>query len=200
MPTPDRLTVPQLRRLSGFLVKEGELGWELHIPCEFAPHVYELLWQAGEEFAIVDAGYRAIDSLRMEKGYVYWSADVTPDYSPYEAGLGFRVHLQSKGDFIGRKALEKIKKDGLAQKLCTFTIDEAVSLYGVETISRVGDYVSLTTSGNFGHSVGKSIAFGYLSGDDADHEDFEIEAFGNRYPAKRHSTCLYDPDMKRLKA
>ncbi|MBL6941995.1 MAG: FAD-dependent oxidoreductase [Rhodospirillales bacterium] len=178
----------------------GELGWEMHIPCEFAPHVYEILWQAGEEFEIADVGYRAIDSLRMEKGYVYWSADVTPDYSPYEAGLGFRVHMQKKGEFIGRKALENIKKGGITQKLCTFTIDQAVSLYGGETIYRDGDYVSLTTSGNFGHSVGKSIAFGYLSIDDAAHEDFEIEAFGKRYPARRHVGCLYDPEMKRLKA
>jgi len=178
----------------------GELGWELHIPSEFTAHVYELLWQAGQDLGIADVGYRAIDSLRMEKGYVYWSADVTPDYTPYEAGLGFRVHLKSKGDFIGRKALETIKTAGVAQKLCTFTVDAAVSLYGGETIYRGGNYVSLTTSGNFGHTVGKSIALGYLSMDDAEHENFEIEAFGKRYPAKRHDSCLYDSDMKRLKA
>jgi 4-methylaminobutanoate oxidase (formaldehyde-forming) len=178
----------------------GELGWELHIATEFVAHVYELLWQAGQEFDIADVGYRAIDSLRMEKGYVYWSSDVTPDYSPLEAGLDFRVHFKSKGDFIGRAALEKIKAEGVSQKLCTFTLEQPVSLYGGETIYRNGRYVSLTTSGNFGHSVGKTIALGYLPVDDAQHDDFEIEAFGKRYAAKRHDGCLYDPNMERLKA
>ena len=178
----------------------GELGWELHIPTEFAPHVYELLWEAGQDFGIVNAGYRAIDTLRMEKGYVYWSSDITPDYTPFEAGLGFRVHLKSKGDFIGRAALEKMKAEGVPQRLCTFSVDEPVSLYGGETIYLDGNYVSLTSSGNFGHSVGKSIALGYLPADAAEKTDFEIEAFGKRYAARRHDACLYDPNMERLKA
>ncbi len=178
----------------------GELGWELHMPTEFAPHVYELLWEAGQEFGIANVGYRAIDTLRMEKGYVYWSSEVTPDYTPYEAGLDFRVHLKSKGDFIGRVALEKQKADGVEQNLCTFSVEQPVSLYGGETIYLNGEYVSLTTSGNFGHSVGKSIAFGYLPADIAKQQNFEIEAFGKRYAARRHDACLYDPDMERLKA
>ena len=178
----------------------GELGWELHMPTEFAPHVYELLWEAGQEFGIANVGYRAIDTLRMEKGYVYWSSEVTPDYTPYEAGLDFRVHLKSKGDFIGRVALEKQKADGVEQNLCTFSVKQPVSLYGGETIYLNGEYVSLTTSGNFGHSVGKSIAFGYLPADIAKQQNFEIEAFGKRYAARRQDACLYDPDMERLKA
>ena len=178
----------------------GELGWELHMPTEFAPHVYELLWETGQEFGIANVGYRAIDTLRMEKGYVYWSSEVTPDYTPYEAGLDFRVHLKSKGDFIGRVALEKQKADGVEQNLCTFSVEQPVSLYGGETIYLNGEYVSLTTSGNFGHSVGKSIAFGYLPADIAKQQNFEIEAFGKRYAARRHDACLYDPDMERLKA
>ncbi len=178
----------------------GELGWELHMPTEFAPHVYELLWETGQEFGIANVGYRAIDTLRMEKGYVYWSSEVTPDYTPYEAGLDFRVHLKSKGDFIGRVALEKQKADGVEQNLCTFSVKQPVSLYGGETIYLNGEYVSLTTSGNFGHSVGKSIAFGYLPADIAKQQNFEIEAFGKRYAARRQDACLYDPDMERLKA
>ncbi len=178
----------------------GELGWELHMPTEFAPHVYELLWETGQEFGIANVGYRAIDTLRMEKGYVYWSSEVTPDYTPYEAGLDFRVHLKLKGDFIGRVALEKQKADGVEQNLCTFSVEQPVSLYGGETIYLNGEYVSLTTSGNFGHSVGKSIAFGYLPADIAKQQNFEIEAFGKRYAARRQDACLYDPDMERLKA
>ncbi|HZF36979.1 MAG TPA: FAD-dependent oxidoreductase, partial [Candidatus Angelobacter sp.] len=82
----------------------GELGWELHIPTEYAAHVYDRLWEAGQAFGITNVGYRAIDTLRMEKGYLYWSSDITPDYTPFEAGLGFRVSLR-KGEFIGRDAL-----------------------------------------------------------------------------------------------
>src|SRR3546814_12977653 len=85
---------------------------------------------AGEEHGIRDVGYRAIESLRLEKGYVYWSADVTPDYTPYEAGLGFRVRLKSKGDFIGRAALEKQKAEGARRRLCTFTAEEAMPVFG----------------------------------------------------------------------
>jgi 4-methylaminobutanoate oxidase (formaldehyde-forming) len=178
----------------------GELGWELHIPSEFAPHVYELLWRAGRECGIANAGYRAIDSLRMEKGYLYWSADITPDYTPFEAGLGPRVHLASKGDFIGRAALEKAKAEGPRRKLSIFSVDEPVSLYGGETIYRDGRYLGLTTSGNHGHSVDKAIAMGYLPIEETEHEIFEIEAFGERHAARRHECCLYDPDMTRLKA
>ena len=82
----------------------GELGWELHIPAEYAVYVFDTLLEAGQEFGIGHAGYRAIDSLRMEKRYLYWSADITPDYNPFEAGLGFAVAL-NKGDFRGRDAL-----------------------------------------------------------------------------------------------
>ena len=100
----------------------GELGYELYIPQEFAAHVYETLWSAGEAHGIANAGYRAIDSCRMEKGYLYWSGDITPDYNPYEAGLGFCVALD-KGDFIGRDALAKIKAEGVTRKLCSFTVE-----------------------------------------------------------------------------
>ena len=91
----------------------GELGFELYVPPEYAEGVYDTLWQAGREHGIANAGYRAIDSCRMEKGYLYWSGDISPDYNPYEAGLGFCVALD-KGDFIGRDALARIKAEGVA--------------------------------------------------------------------------------------
>src|SRR3546814_10410844 len=99
---------------------------------------------------IRDVGYRAIESLRLEKGYVYWSADVTPDYTPYEAGLGFRVHLKSKGDFIGRAALEKQKAEGASRRLCTFTVEEAMPVLGGETLLHDGPVVALVSSGGCG--------------------------------------------------
>ncbi|MFD2857523.1 aminomethyltransferase family protein [Seohaeicola zhoushanensis] len=141
----------------------GELGYELHIPTEFALHVYDTLWAAGQAHGIANVGYRAIDSLRMEKGYIYWSGDVTPDYSPIEAGVGFRVHLKSKGDFLGRAVLEKQKAEGVSRKLCTFVTPLNLPLTGGETILLDGRVVSLATSVGFGHTVGQTILRGYLA-------------------------------------
>ncbi len=169
----------------------GELGWELHIPVEYAAYVYELLRQAGEEFDIIDAGYRAIDSLRMEKRYLYWGADIGPDYTPLEAGLGFCVKL-SKGDFIGKDALQKQKEEGVTRKLCCFVVDKDIHLYGSEAIYHQGKLVGLTTSGNFGYTVGQSIAFGYLPANIIDAGGFEIEAYCERHAAKRIDGSAYD--------
>ena len=176
----------------------GELGWELHIPTEYACHVYETLWRAGKEFAIADAGYRAIDTLRVEKFYLYWSADITPDYNPYEAGLGFRVALK-KPDFIGREALVRIKAEGVRRRLCLFTLERPLTVFGGEAILHRGKVVSVTTSANFGHTIGKPIVYGYLPVEIAGERDFEVEAFGETAPATRHDGALYDPKMERLK-
>jgi 4-methylaminobutanoate oxidase (formaldehyde-forming) len=178
----------------------GELGWELHIPTEFAAHVYETLLAAGEAHGIRDVGYRAIESLRLEKGYVYWSADVTPDYTPYEAGLSFRVHLKSKGDFLGRAALEQQKAAGVARRLCTFTVDDAMPVFGGETILKDGKVVGLVSSAGFATTLGKTVLYGYLPKEHFDAETFDIEAFGEHYRAQRAEGPLYDPDNARLKA
>ena len=178
----------------------GELGWELHMPMEYLLYVYEQLWQAGQDFDIANVGYRAIDCLRMEKGYLYWSADITPDYNPFELGLGGRVHLKSKGDFLGREALERIKAGGVKRRLCTFTVDAPNLLYGSEPILRQGRVVGSTSSANYGHTVAKQIAYGCLPIAETAYDDFEIEAFGERYPARRHDGPLYDPQMSRLKS
>jgi 4-methylaminobutanoate oxidase (formaldehyde-forming) len=177
----------------------GELGWELHIPTEYAGHVYELLRAAGEAHGIRDVGYRAIDSLRMEKNYLYWSSDITPDYSPLEAGLGFRVNFR-KGDFIGRDALLKQKEQGVTQRLCTFTLDQPLPVYGGEAILKNGKVVGVTSSGNFGYTIGKSIAYGYLPVELSQEQGFEIEAFGEVSPATRHGRPLYDAANEKLKA
>ena len=177
----------------------GELGWELHIPTEYAAHVYEVLREAGEAHGIRDAGYRAIDSCRMEKGYLYWSSDITPDYTPYEAGLGFRVNLK-KGDFIGRTVLAAQKEKGVARKLCSFVLEKPLPVYGGEAVIHGGEVVGVTTSGNFGYTIGKSIAFAYLPVVLAGETAFEIEAFGEISAATRHDSSLYDPENRRLKA
>ncbi|WP_193369021.1 GcvT family protein [Pelagibius marinus] len=198
--TARRITIAAAPVLAIRIGYVGELCWELHIPTEYGAHVYETLQAAGAPLGIRDVGYRAIESLRLEKGYVYWSADVTPDYSPYEAGLGFRVHLKSKGDFIGRAALERQKAEGVARKLCTFTVDDALPVFGGETILKDGRTVGLVSSAGFGTTLGKTVLYGYLPSGLSEEEDFDIEAFGEHYKARRAAGPLYDPQNERLKA
>lgn len=177
----------------------GELGYELHIPVDFALHVYDLLWEAGQKYNIINAGYRAIDSLRMEKGFLYWSADITPDYNPYEAGLGFCVDL-SKESFIGRDALKAIKEKGVEQKLCCLTLETQTPVYGGEAVLLDGKVIGVTSSGNFGHTINKSIVFAYLPIEiaEANNTGFAVEAFCEAIPATLASRVLYDSKRERL--
>jgi 4-methylaminobutanoate oxidase (formaldehyde-forming) len=177
----------------------GELGYELYVPQEFAAHVYDGLWHAGKAHGIANAGYRAIDSCRMEKGYLYWSGDITPDYNPYEAGLGFAVALD-KGDFIGREALKDICDSGVARKLCSLTVDGFAPFHGGEAVFLEGRLAGFTASTNYGHTLGRTIAFAYLPAGIGSAQAFEIEAFGARYRARRGPRCLYDPKMERLRS
>ena len=177
----------------------GELGWELHVPSEYACHVYELLCDAGREFGLADIGYRALDTLRMEKGYVAWAADISPDYSPHHAGLG-RFVSRSKGDFIGREALERIEAQGPEETLCLFTLEQPANVFGGEAILRNGVVLGVTSSANFGHTIGKPIAMGYVPTAEAGHQDYEIEAFSRSIPALRHDEPLYDPKGARQQA
>ena len=175
----------------------GELGWELHMPTEYAPQVYGLLREAGADLGVADVGYRAIDGLRLEKRYLYWSADITPDDTPFEAGLGFCVKL-GKGDFLGREALLRAKAEGVGRRLCCFTLEAPAPVFGGEAILHAGRVVGVTTSGGFGHSVGKPIVLGYVPTEAIDDGPYAIEAFGEAIPATRHPRPLYDPARARL--
>lgn len=176
----------------------GELGYELHIPTEYAAYVYETLWEAGLDLSVSNAGYRAIESLRLEKGYRYWSADISGDYNPYESGLGMFVKLD-KGDFLGRAALERIKREGNKRELRCFTLEKPdAMLYGNETILRDGQVAGRVSSGGYGYTVGKLIAYGYISG--ATSGDFEVESFSERIKARWEPKPLYDPGFSRVKA
>jgi len=183
----------------------GELGYELHFPQEYAQHVYDLLRSAGQEFNIRDAGYRAINSLRCEKGYRFWGSDMTSDYNPYEAGLGFCVSLtEEKGDFVGRKALEKVSQEGPKRKLVCFILDKAPKpLTGGETIYHNGKVVGITSSADYGYTIGKHVAFGYLPSELCNEKSFEIASYGQKLPATRQAPlnrCLYDHERKKILA
>lgn len=176
----------------------GELGYELHVPAEYAPMLYETLKKAGESYGIRDAGYRAIETCRLEKGYVYWSAEIGPDYDPVSAGLEFAIDFSK--DFVGKSALETIARQGPSRKLCLFTVDGFAPLLGGETILKDGKVVGQTASCGFGYTVGKMIAFGWLPSELAAEASFDIEAYGTSYAATRRDRTLYDPQNERLLA
>ena len=141
----------------------GELGWELHVPVEFALTLYENIMASGAKFGIANAGYRAIETLRLEKFYRAWGADIGPDHTPLEAGLGWAVKLKKPIPFLGREALEAQKRDGVKKQLACFTIDDPeVILLGRETIYRDGARVGWLSSGGFGHTLQKPIGIGYV--------------------------------------
>jgi glycine cleavage system T protein len=181
----------------------GELGWELYTPTEYGLRLWDMLWEAGQPYGIAALGGGAFDSLRLEKGYRLWGADIHSEYNPYEAGLGFAVRL-NKGDFIGRNALLRIKEQGITRKLVCMTFDDAsVAVMGKEPIfaeDATGQPVGYVTSANFGYTVGKSIIYGYLPLAHAQEGTrMEVQYFGRRYPATVMKEPLYDPQMTRLK-
>jgi len=185
----------------------GELGWELHIPSEYALTVYDALQSAGAAFGLRDAGYRSIDSLRLEKGYRLWGSDIGPDYTPYEAGLGFAVAINSNTQFTGREALLRQRERPLTKKLATFTqASPDLHLLGGETIYRNGERVGWLSSGGHGHTVGLDIGLGYVRCDDGVDDDYllsgsyELEIRTRRVPAAIHLKALYDPDNARVKS
>ncbi len=184
----------------------GELGWELHLPTEYALSVYEALHRAGAEHGLRNAGYRAIETLRLEKGYRAWGSDIGPDHTPDEAGLGWAVKLASNTDFKGRDAVRAQRADGVRKMLATFTAAPDVILSGRETIYRNGERCGWLTSGGYGHSVGKSIGMGYVRHPDGVTRDYvlsgeyELEVATERVRAEVTMSPLLDPTMARIKA
>lgn len=184
----------------------GELGWELHLPVENAAAVYDALMTGGKEFGLVNAGYRAIETCRLEKGYRAWGADIGPDHTPFEAGLGWAVKLKSSRDFKGRAAIEAQKEKGVKNMLACFTVDDPdIMLFGRETIYRNGERVGWLSSGGYGHTIAKSIGYGYvrnIAGVDAEYVltgDYELDVALSRVPCKVHLKPLVDPMMKKIK-
>ncbi|MBW2409054.1 MAG: GcvT family protein, partial [Deltaproteobacteria bacterium] len=162
----------------------GELGWELYIPTMFTLPVFDAIMEAGKQFGLRLVGMQAVNSLRLETGYRHWESDITPDETPYEAGLGFGVKLD-KGDFIGRDALVKQKEEGIKSKLVMFTPDDTeIMLYGSEPMYRDGVWMDNLRSGAFGFKVGSAIGMGYVKNDEGITEDwilagkYELEVQG----------------------
>jgi len=184
----------------------GELGWELHMPIGDTGAVFDALIAAGAPNGLALAGYRAIESLRLEKGYRSWGQDITPNDDPFQAGLGWAVKLKSGKPFLGRAAAEARAAGPLAKRLTTFTVaDPAVMLVGRETILRNGERVGYLASGGWGYTVGANIGMGYVRNSEGVTDDFlktgryELEVASQRVPATLHLGVLHDREMERIK-
>lgn len=185
----------------------GELGWELHVPIAATGEIFDALMAAGEPHGIRPVGYRALESLRLEKGYRAWGSDITPNDTPQEAGLGWAVKLAKETDFIGRRVLEAANGAPLKKRLAAFTVDDPeIVLLGRETILRNGRPVGYLTSGGYGYTVEKSIGYGYVRDTDGVSDaflatgDYELVVAMERKPAKLDMKPLYDPSGVRVKA
>ncbi|KAM4696751.1 sarcosine dehydrogenase, mitochondrial [Rhinophrynus dorsalis] len=203
----------KLVKAAGFTVRAirlsfvGEMGWELHMPREACVPVYRAVMQAGAKRGISNAGYRAIDSLSIEKGYRHWHADLRPDDSPLEAGLAFTCKLKSSIPFLGREALEKQKANGIQKRLVGFTINEKVPLFGLEAIWRNGVAVGHIRRADYGFTINKTIAYGYIRNPDGipvtldfvRSGEYSLERMGVSYPAEAHLKSPFDPNNARVK-
>jgi glycine cleavage system aminomethyltransferase T len=178
------------------------------VPVEFAVGVFETLHGAGEKFGLVDAGYYAIDSLRIEKGYRAWGRELTPDCNPFEAGLAFACKLAKDIPFRGRDALLRIKAEGVKRRIAALTIDAPdAMLWGGEAILRNGQPAGFLTSAAYGHTLGKPVALGIIQCADAaiDQEyiesgRYEVDLAGKLLPAHAHLRAPVDPSGARVRS
>ncbi len=185
----------------------GELGWELHMPIEATGEIFDALMEAGKAHDIRPIGYRALESLRLEKGYRAWGSDITPNDTPQEAGLGWAVKLRKNTDFLGRRALEKANGATPAKRFVGFTVDDPeIVLLGRETILRDGLPVGYLTSGGYGYTTARNIGYGYVREPDGVSDEFlasgnyELVVAMKTTPATLHLQPLYDPSGEKIKS
>jgi glycine cleavage system aminomethyltransferase T/glycine/D-amino acid oxidase-like deaminating enzyme len=186
----------------------GELGWELLIPAEFAQHVFDVVAAAGADHGLRHAGYFALNSLRMERGYRHWGHDIGEEDTPMAAGLGFAVAWNKPGGFVGREALLRKRAAGPAKRRLVqirMESDEPPLLFHEEPIWRAGKRVGSVTSGAYGYCVGASLGMGYVTAEEGVDatwfaaEKLEIEVAWQHYPARAQLAPWYDPKGERVK-
>ncbi len=180
--------------------RTGELGWEFHLPSEYLRDAYERILAAGADTGLRDVGYRAVNSLRLEKQYPAWPADIKADDNPYAAGLGHAVRPDKPGLLAG-PALRKIRDAGPAERLCWFSAGADVVMHGGELLAQPGrDLAVSVRSAGYGYTVRRTIFSAYLPAALAGQRDFVVEVAGDRYPAVRHDAPLYDPAGARIRS
>ena len=179
----------------------------MHIPNQSAVAVYRAVVEAGKEFGYRNSGYRAMDSLSCEKGYRHWHADVRPDDTPLEAGLGFTCKLKSEISFLGREAIENQKLAGLSKKLVTLTIDGHKPLWGLEAIKKDGKYIGFIRRAEKAFALDTTVAYGYVRREDKAIVNKEflttgqwtVEVMGEDHPCSVHMVHPFDPKNNRIK-
>jgi len=181
------------------------LGWELHFPKEHALEIYSAIHEVGKPLGLRNAGYRAIETLRLEKGYRAWASDIGPDHTPDEAGLGWALKMKSNISFKGRSAVAEQRQNGVKKIMATFTTEPTVILSGRETIYRNGERCGWLSSAGYGYTIQKSIGMGYVRSDnfiDADYVlngSYELEVATIRVKANITLEPLYDPKMEKVR-
>jgi heterotetrameric sarcosine oxidase gamma subunit len=199
--TARTITIGRVPVLALRVTYVGELGWELYAHTEFGVTLWDTLVEAGVPQGLTPGGYRAIDALRLEKGYRVWSSDITPDENPYEAGLGFAVALDKPGGFIGRDALVAAKAAGPRKRLRCLVLDDPRSIcLGNEPVRIGGAIVGRVTSGGYGYAVERSIAYAYLPPEAGIGAGGEVEVFGEWIGFEVMREPLYDPSGERIRA
>jgi dimethylglycine dehydrogenase len=196
-----RINVGMIPALVGRISFTGELGYELWVAPEYLRALYHLLHEAGRAHGLRNFGGRALNALRLEKGFGNWSREFRPIYGPYEAGLGRFVHLD-KPDFIGKAAAAAERAGGGVRKLVTLVVDAGdADAMGDEPVWHGDAVVGWVTSGGYGHTVGQSIALGYVENSVAgETTGFAVELIGERRPAVRSAGALVDPQGLRMRA
>jgi glycine cleavage system aminomethyltransferase T/glycine/D-amino acid oxidase-like deaminating enzyme len=178
----------------------GELGWELYCPSEFGLRLWDTIWEEGHSKGLVASGYKAVESLRLEKGYRAWGSDIGPESDPFQSGVGFCVKLE-KGDFIGREALLKKREAPPATKLaCLVLEDRRLVVLGSEPVRIDGKVVGRVTSGGYGYTVGQSIAYAYVPMGTPVDQAAEVDVFGTWVRALVAREPLYDPTGARIRS
>jgi glycine cleavage system aminomethyltransferase T len=198
--TAQQLAVGSVPCLALRVTYVGELGWELYCPSEFGLRLWDTLWEAGSDKGLVAGGYKAVDSLRLEKGYRVWGTDISPESDPYQSGLGFCVKLD-KGDFIGRSALLKKKDAPERTRLACLVLEDARSVaLGSEPVRIAGEVAGRVTSGGYGYTVERSIAYAYVPASSTIGTPVEVEIFGTWVAGQIAKEPLYDPGGFRIRS
>jgi 4-methylaminobutanoate oxidase (formaldehyde-forming) len=193
--------------LAGRITYVGELGWELYVPTEFAVAVYETLAEAGHDLGFRDAGYYALESLRLEKAYRAWGREISPDVTPWEAGLGFAVKLDKPAPFIGREALVAAKAKPQTRRVVALALHDPDPIaWGGELVVRDGKPAGEVTSAAYGHTLGRTVCLAMAHAGGAPLDDawlkggkWQIDIAGQRCAATLHTRAPFDPKGERVR-
>ncbi|MER7081623.1 Glycine cleavage system T protein (aminomethyltransferase) [Saccharopolyspora kobensis] len=177
----------------------GELGWEIYTSAEYGQRLWDALWEAGQPLGVIAAGRAAFNSLRLEKGYRSWGADMTTEHNPYEAGLGFAVN-KKKSDYVGHDAIAGLSEESVTRRLACLTVDDGRSVVlGHEPVFLDGEPAGYVTSAAFGHTIGKPIAYAWLPASAVVGTSVEIQYFDRKVRATVTAEPLVDPEMTRIR-